>query len=566
MVDARAQHRPVPARARVVLEWLHVVRAAIKHALPRQRHDVASIGGAVGVDLRGDKLLLCLLLAPARGRKLGDLDDPRAPDGLIRLLAVHARQAVGEPSARQDRGEAGLADPLRADEYQHRVELAARLIHALDGGGHPLARDGAGIGCVLRAHVAHEQGVEALRAVPAQPVEVFPHGVVGVLVCDDRPGVADLVLPDEPPRLLHVQQQVRVVGILPQVAVFCPPPWQIAPHDRPHRELVDGERAAQSRVVAQDERRVRDRGVRLTGLAVHAQLRQPCVVRRLLLRGRVCTCGRVCLRACGRLLRCACLCRVRLVPPGHLAHVGEVCVCLGKVLGEEGAAAGLVSGHERTHGLIARAAGDLLLLAVGVQLAELMHAHEVEGVAQHPARRVGRVVGVEELAVLVHDRAAAAASGRVGVARLPARQLAWYVHAGQEALDGGVDVERPAELADDTGLGLRVALPSGLAQHHGRLLLADRPQARVPPCAPGPVLCQHAVGVEDRAVLLAEHVLPVLRAARPVHQPLRLVGRWIHLLDVDPLGHLACHGRVFLRGHGSAQRNDPAQARRFGRV
>ena len=190
-----------------------------------------------------------------------------------------------------------------------------------------------------------------------------------------------------------------------------------------------------------------------------------------------------------------------------------------------------------------------------------MNAHEVERVEQHPSCGVGRVVGVEELAAVLHDRTAGAAARRVGVARLARGRFAAFVYVGQEGFDGALHVIGAAELADDAGLCLRVSLLHGRAGDDLCLPAADRPLAHIAPRVVLAVFSEYLIGVEYVPVEASEHRLGVIRVRRPVHQALRLVGRRVHSLDAYLLRHLTRERAVLLGRYAAREGYDPAQSR-----
>ena len=85
---------------------------------------------------------------------------------------------------------------------------------------------------------------------------------------------------------------------------------------------------------------------------------------------------------------------------------------------------------------------------------EQMPAHQIEGVAQLAARRVGRVMGKGVL-VVVHDQPARGAATHEGVAVVLCGR---GVPVGEDVFEDVGNRMRPAERPDDAALGQRVFL------------------------------------------------------------------------------------------------------------
>ena len=88
-----------------------------------------------------------------------------------------------------------------------------------------------------------------------------------------------------------------------------------------------------------------------------------------------------------------------------------------------------------------------------------MNAHQIEGVEQLSAGRVGGMVAVNELAVVEHH-ACRGVRRHIIVAACHGAEL---VHVGQESINGFLNRVRPAESAHDAGLGERIGLLLALA-------------------------------------------------------------------------------------------------------
>ena len=90
-----------------------------------------------------------------------------------------------------------------------------------------------------------------------------------------------------------------------------------------------------------------------------------------------------------------------------------------------------------------------------VEVAEFMNAHQVESIAELPARGVGRVIRVGEKVAVVDHKAGGCRTCSIGVA-VGARGL--RIDLRQEFRDGLRNRVCPAECADDAFFGCRVAL------------------------------------------------------------------------------------------------------------
>ena len=160
------------------------------------------------------------------------------------------------------------------------------------------------------------------------------------------------------------------------------------------------------------------------------------------------------------------------------------------------------------------------------------------------------MVGEGEQVAVVDHKACGGRPGRVGVPVLLGRRR---IDLRQEPGDGRCDRIGPAEGPDQARLGRRVPL---LVRH----LLPDpghpgglRPEAGVRPVR---IFCQHVVRAQEGLVPVAEEGLHVPRMAGPVHQPGRLEGRVVEVVDADMLRHLAPDRLIFIRRHRAVQRHD----------
>ena len=90
-----------------------------------------------------------------------------------------------------------------------------------------------------------------------------------------------------------------------------------------------------------------------------------------------------------------------------------------------------------------------------IEVAEFMNAHQVEGIAELPARGVSRVIRVGEKVAVVDHKAGGCRACSIGVA-VGARSL--RIDLRQELRDGLRNCVCPAECADNAFFGCRVAL------------------------------------------------------------------------------------------------------------
>ena len=208
---------------------------------------------------------------------------------------------------------------------------------------------------------------------------------------------------------LEVQLGAGQIGIAPAGLYLLP--WERLPHIQQIAELVVHD-ALQIRIMAQDGTDV-GQGVLDGAVALQIQLCLPVIVRfEILLR-----------------LRCTILCQRFLY----------ACVLHRKV----------------AHGLIGRQlAGRCVGGNLIVKITEPVNAHQIEGVEQLSAGRVGSMVAVSEFAVVEHH-----ASRRIRRHIIVAAcHGAGLVHVGKEGVDGFLNRVRPTESAHDAGLGKRVGL------------------------------------------------------------------------------------------------------------
>ena len=190
---------------------------------------------------------------------------------------------------------------------------------------------------------------------------------------------------------------------------------------------------------------------------------------------------------------------------------------------------------------------------------EQVQPHQIKGVAQLAARRVGGVVRIGELVVVNHQPARGAAAHE-GVAVVLRRG---GVPAGEDVLQHVRDAMRAAKGADDPALLQRVLRFGRLCT--GALLqrLRGRPERGVRPVGIGG---QHLVRVEKRLVRIAKHVLAVLRRAGPVHEPCRLKGRGVEAGQRQPVRDAAGDGGVLVRRDRAGKRDDEPKPHLLRRV
>ena len=488
--------------AGVALQEGRLVRRAEEDAVAGPFLGALGVGRAVLVHLAGEELLDAFELGPLQGAELAELEEPGGLQQLHRVLPLEGVQGVGEPPPAEGVQQGGLADALRAGEHQHVVVLAPRLVDAGDGGDHLLPGHRPGERGVGRAEVVGHEGVHPGRAVPLEVVEVVAHRVEGVPGVDHADGVPDLVAGhDAVGVLLQEHPEVGVVGVGPRPPL--PLPGQLALDEVVVRELVLHQLPLQPGVVLHDQDDVA--------------------------RGR---------------LGPAVLADLQLLHP----LVAPVLPGLAEVLGGGGPPSGEQRLHldpavlrgELHHGGVAGEArgvlGPLALVPVSVEV----DPDEVEGVQQLPARRIRLVVGVGELVLVAHE----AAGDRPAAVRVAALLGRPDVLVGEEGVDGLLDGVGAAEGPDDAALGARVLL---LLDVPGDALLLPGGHWPLRGVAPVGVAGEDLVRVEDRSVLEAEDVLPVLGGGRPVEQARQLEGGVVKQVDAEGGGNLPAEGFVLLR-------------------
>ena len=319
-------------------------------------HD-AAISCAVLVHLAADEALHHIDVGLAGALHLADLHDPDALELLSCGLVPGVGQAEGvtKPFSTQLPEQGALADAGLAVQDEDGVELAARLQHALDGSDQSLAGDGPGVGRVLGAQVIDQQRVHSRHVVPlGELLEVFPQRVEASLVCDRGERLAEAALRElDAVGVRHPGVEMGVVHVSP---VFV--------RARPGQLALDLDAVAQLVVadplkgglVLQDQHGVGDQRLDVAILASD-QLRLPAVVD--VIRERY------------------------VLKFEHRSPLG--------IVRERQTHARIFAGPF-AHGLVAWELRDRLVLVAIIQVAELVDADQVEGVAELAAGGVGAVV------------------------------------------------------------------------------------------------------------------------------------------------------------------------------
>ena len=188
-----------------------------------------------------------------------------------------------------------------------------------------------------------------------------------------------------------------------------------------------------------------------------------------------------------------------------------------------------------------------------------MDADEIESVQELAAGGVGGVMAVSE-AALIGDETGGAVSGDIVIASF---QGGGAVDIGEESLDGGIDVIGAAECTHRAVLFQRVGLFRDAALHDLGLARAHGPLGRIMPV---PIAGEDLIRIQQGPVLGLEEELAVRRSGGPVHEAGGLVAGIVHHLDADVTGHHAGNRGVFLGGDFPGERDDQADAGRFGGV
>ena len=316
----------------------------------------AAVGCAVLVHLAADEALHDVDVGLPGALHLADLHDPDA----LQLLScglvpgVGQTEGVAKPFPAQLPEQGALADAGLAIQDQDRVELAARLQHALDGSDQGLPGDGADVGGVLGAQIVDQQRVHSRHAVPlGQVLDVLPQRVEAALVRDDGQRLGEAILRELDAVLVgHISIEEGVVSVAPVFARAAP--GQLALDLDGAAQLIVPD-PLKGGVVLQDQHGVGDQ--RLDGSVLREdELGFPVF---LWLRQRL------------------------ALEVEHGLRPG--------VARERHANARILRG-ELGHLLVAGALAAALVLLAVVHVAELVEADEVEGVAELAAGRVRAVV------------------------------------------------------------------------------------------------------------------------------------------------------------------------------
>ena len=173
---------------------------------------------------------------------------------------------------------------------------------------------------------------------------------------------------------------------------------------------------------------------------------------------------------------------------------------------------------------------------------------------------VGGVMAVGKQASLIYHQSSCYASLCIGVA-LCVPALLIYVR--QEGRYGLVYVVAAAERAHDTLLLCRVSLLLGGGVYAGGYAAAVRPLAHISPVMVGG---KHLVRIQGFTLCMLEVILYITWAARPVHQPLGLVGGIVEEVYAYPCGQRSAYGLVLLACHAATQQYHKPHAGCFGCV
>ena len=345
----------------------------------------------------------------------------------------------------------------------------------------------------------------------------------------EREAVHDALLAGDAVDLLHIAAQSGVVAVLP---VSAPPgavPWQSPRDVETVGERIEHDRAAEHRVVLEDDEDVLRRFQGLAGLGRERQTLHPV--------GRVAAFVR---SAPER----------RRAPPKRR---GRLCIPLRIHEPRDR----LILHRDATHlhearQLIGRRVG----LCVRVLVTEQMDTHEVERIAQLTACGVGGVVTEQELAPVIQYSAACRRASSERVAPLSGVQ----VLIRQIRRDRSRHVVHPAERADRTGLLGRVLLGTAARDVLHR---ETGPLCHVPPVR---IEREHPVRIDEGSVRVLVDGLTVRRRRRPVHQTRRLERGRVAELHADERRRLPRDRLVLVRRDRPRQRQQDAQTRRLRSV
>ena len=181
-------------------------------------------------------------------------------------------------------------------------------------------------------------------------------------------------------------------------------------------------------------------------------------------------------------------------------------------------------------------------LSVIVLAAKQMQPDQIKSVAELPARRIGRVMGIDELAALVQHRSACSRASGKSVPVVAVRHR--LVDPRQELLHGAGHIVDPAECTHNTLFRGGVLLLLGGALNSRLLIRAHRPAGYITPVECG----EQSLAIHQGLVGKVEHVFAVAAHAGPIHHPAGFKRSTVKQLHrrVDNLGGPPGAGLVFL--------------------
>ena len=195
-----------------------------------------------------------------------------------------------------------------------------------------------------------------------------------------------------------------------------------------------------------------------------------------------------------------------------------------------------------------------------VQFSELMEPDQVKSIYQLFRARVRRVVTEQELAAVINNCTARGRAARVCIPVVSC--VGRRIHAGNELLNGSVNVVHLAEGPDDAAFFQRVALLCGKFSDWIRAL-DHWPTANVVPVRVG---SQQGFHGNQRRIIRPVYIFTVTAARGVIHEPRYLEGSRVGHIEPNMLCHTARTRLVFIRGHSPIGGNDNPQARALRRV
>ena len=201
----------------------------------------------------------------------------------------------------------------------------------------------------------------------------------------------------------------------------------------------------------------------------------------------------------------------------------------------------LIPRRKFLHGLKGRALPyRRIFLASVIQRAELMYTYQVKGVAVHAGGRICRMVGISELPVIGHK---SSGCGTLAVGIPPFHTVYRRIYIREKRLYGVLYGVRPAEGSDNPFLSRRVLLFLS-AMDKSDFAACHRPCAGILPVV---IPCQYLIGIKECPLPGIHGILPVPRAARPVHQPAGFEGRRVEVIHAYIFGNSSRHRLIGLR-------------------